>query len=491
MIIRTAHGPVEGTTSEGVSSFKGIPFAAPPVGPLRFRPPSPPEPWAAVRPATHYGPAAVQPRDVLLEGMFGQPAFPTDEASCLTLNIWTQGPHGPVRPVMVWLHGGAFLTGSGRDSVFDGSRLARHHDVVVVTLNYRLGALGFLYLKDLLGSQYAESGNVGLLDQVAALDWVRDNIAAFGGDPANVTLFGQSAGAMSVASLMTMPSAAGLFQKAIAQSGSAEYAHTTERATDVTRQMLAALSIPEEAAGALLDVPAVDLLNAQQGVSEAMRTRGDGLGLPFAPVVDGSVLPRVPLEAIRNGAGARIPLLLGTNLEEGRLFLIGPGAPTMDEDSLSALFDAAYPDPIAAREAFQVTGQDASPSGLFAALIGEQMFRAPAARLAEAHASITPDVWLYLFTWRSSARNGDLGACHSLELPFIFDNLDQPGVHKFTGLEPPAELAHTMSCAWAAFARGGSPHPDWNRFDADAHWAMTFDEDSRPVADPLRPVRRL
>ncbi|MEV8311127.1 carboxylesterase/lipase family protein [Streptomyces flavidovirens] len=491
MITHTVYGPVKGVTGERGVAFKGIPYAAPPVGPLRFQPPSPPDPWDAVRPATAYGPAAPQPHDVLLEAMFGQPPFPTDEASCLTLNIWTPSPHGEARPVMVWLHGGAFLTGSGRDTVFDGSRLAQQHDVVVVTLNYRLGALGFLYLPELLGEGYEQSGNLGLLDQVAALAWVRDSISAFGGDPGNVTLFGQSAGAMSVVSLMAMPAAAGLFHKAIAQSGNAEYVHGADHATAVTREILTALSIAEDEADKLLDVPAARLLEAQQTVSEAMRARGEGMGLPFAPVIDGAVLPQAPIEAIENGAATDIPLILGTNLEEGRLFLLGPDAPAIDDASLLNLFGAVYADPHKALEAFRATEHDPSPLALLAAITGEQMFRAPTARLAEAHLSHNPNVWLYLFTWRSTAGNTDLGACHSLELPFVFDNLDQPGVEMFTGPRPPLDLARAMSAAWATFARSGTPGCDWAPFEAHTHPTMIFGTDHRMADDPLEARRAL
>ncbi|MCP3818470.1 carboxylesterase/lipase family protein [Streptomyces sp. A3M-1-3] len=493
MIIRTAYGPVEGTSTTRGTAFKGIPFAAPPIGSLRFQPPQPPQPWAEVRPATAYGPAAPQPHDLVLEEMFGQPPFPTDEASCLTLNIWTPSPNsrGTACPVMVWLHGGAFLTGSGRDPVFDGSRLAHRHDVIVITLNYRLGALGFLHLGELLGERYAQSGNLGLLDQAAALAWIRDNIEAFGGDPGNVTVFGQSAGAMSVVSLLAMPAAAGLFHKAIVQSGSAEYVHEPAHATAVTRELLAALDIAEDAAHTLHDVPVGRLLQAQQAVGEAMRARGEGLGLPFAPVIDGVTLPEAPLDAIRNGSAAGIPVILGTNLEEGRLFLIGPDAPAIDEASLTALFGAAYDEPDKALDAFRALEPDPSPLGLLAALTGEQMFRAPTARLAETQALVSPDLWLYLFTWRSKAGNGELGACHSLELPFVFDNLDQPGIRKFTGDEPPTSLAHSMSTAWATFARFGDPGADWAPFDTDSHRTMIFDTASMTADDPLGAIRGL
>ncbi|MEV6999032.1 carboxylesterase/lipase family protein [Streptomyces sp. NPDC093982] len=455
-IADTTHGPVQGVTGEGVRVFKGIPFAAPPVGRLRFQPPQPPETWTRPKPATDYGPAAPQQRDPVLEEMFGHPPFPTSEESCLTVNVWTpqRGAHN--LPVMVWLHGGAFLTGSGRDVVFDGSRLASRHGVVVVTVNYRLGPLGFLYLGELLGDEYASSGNVGLLDQIAALHWVRDNITGFGGDPDNITVFGQSAGAMSVLTLMAMPAAQSLFHKAIAQSGSAEHTHTRERATAVARDLLTALALPEAEARRLLDLPVATLIHAQQSVGESMRERGDALGLPFAPVVDGLTLPQAPPAAFASGAVPPIPLISGTTEEEGRLFLLGP---------------------------------QASHGNEIAALIGERMFHAPTARLVEAHAARTSQVWTYLFTWRSTARNGELGACHSLDLPFVFDNLRASGVDRFTGPAAPQPLADAMSSAWASFARHGHPGAAWSAFETTHRAGMIFDAISRVESDPLRDIR--
>lgn len=487
MIIHTSHGPVEGTTTRHGSVFKGIPYAA---ASLRFQPPQPAEVWTHVRSATEYGPAAPQPHDPLLERMFGNAPFPTDEGSCLTLNIWTPKAADTGRPVMVWLHGGAFLTGSGRDPVFDGSRLSALNDIVVITLNYRLGALGFLHLGDLLGEEYADSGNIGLLDQIAALRWIRDNVTSFGGDPGNVTIFGQSAGAMSVLTLIAMPAAAGLFHKAIAQSSSAEYVHTPGDATTVAQEVLAALSLPDHAAQALLDIPIEMLLRAQQAVGESMRARGDGLGLPFAPVVDGVTLPEVPFDAIKEGT-AVVPLILGTTLEEGRLFLAGPDAPFVDEETVSALFGAAFDNPGEAMSVLRKVQPDPSPLGMIAALTGERMFRAPTARLAEALSTRNKNVWTYLFAWRSTAHDGRLGSCHSLDLPFVFDNLGSPGVTRFTGDHPPQSLADTMSSAWAAFARHGHPGATWPAFDLTHRRTMIFDASSSVIEDPLPGLRSM
>lgn len=498
MIFETTHGRVEGTVTSWGAVAKGIPFAASPTGTLRFRPPQPPNSWPGTRPATRYGPAAPQPYDPLLKGMFGFDGFATDEADCLTLNVWTPAPASAPdaddaanRPVLVWLHGGGFVTGSGSDPVFDGSNLAERRDIVVVTVNYRLGALGFLHLGDLLGPDYAQSGNLGLLDQIAALRWVRDNIAAFGGDPGNVTLAGQSAGAVCILALMTSNAARGLFHKAIVQSGNPHFALDTAAADAVTRDVLGVLGLDARSAAKLLDTPADELIRAQQTVMDARSGLGDGAALPFAPVVDGVTLTGTPLQALESGAAAEIPLIVGANLEEARLSLF-MGAPTaVDSESLQALFAARYAEPAKAVAAFRAVEPDASPGGLLLALSGEQMFRAPTRTAAAAQAAHSADVWSYLLTWRSNALDGQLGACHSLDLPFVFDNLDQPGATLFTGPGAPQSLADSIGEAWASFAHTGDPGPTWPRFDAALPTTMIFDVHSAAADDPLRPLDEL
>ncbi|GAA1570419.1 carboxylesterase family protein [Actinomadura kijaniata] len=418
MIVETAYGEVEGAGG----AFLGIPFARAP----RFRPPLPPEPWTGVRPAREYGPAVPQLYEEELGTMLGLPAFPTDERGCLNLNVWTPSAEG-ARPVMVWLPGGAFRSGAGRDPVYDGRRLAVRNDVVVVTVNYRVGPLGFLYLDE-------ESANVGLLDQVAALEWVRDNIAGFGGDPGDVTVFGQSAGAMSIATMLAMPAARGLFHKAIMQSGGGEFALARERAEAVAAEFGKTL-------GALSpwDAPVEELLRAQEEVGAAMLARGEGHGLPCLPVVDGTVLPVLPLEAARAGTVPELPVIVGANDDEGRLFTMG----SPDADAV-------------------------------AAHIAETMFAGPARRLAEALAGRGRRVWHYRFAWRSTAFGGALGAAHSMEVPFVFDNLDAPGVTALTGPNPPQGLADRMSGTWAAFARDGAPPEPWEPFTGPGGPVATF-----------------
>src|SRR5882724_203739 len=398
VLVETRRGPVRGVAEGGLAVFRGLPFARPPVGPLRFRPPEPPEPWSGVRDAARFGPSAAQ-NGALVGPLMSLGISRTGE-DCLYLNVWTPAAGSRRRPVLVWIHGGAFLLGSGSQMLYDGATLARRGDVVVVTINYRLGALGFLRLRDRFGQRLPATGNEGLLDQVAALTWVRDEIEAFGGDPDQVTIFGESAGAMSCATLLGLPRAHGLFHRAILQSGGANFVWPREIATELSDHVLDELGVasPEALQGLgadrILEVQRRffgDLLLGEdhvlgglsatgqrvagamflglsvaqrrfgrltaplaRGLVDVLKRRGRRLpagrsdamaplrrlrtqGLPFQPVVDGEVLPGHPLAAIGVGAAHHVPLLIGTNLDESKLFApLDPEAATLDEAGLVA-----------------------------------------------------------------------------------------------------------------------------------------------------------
>jgi para-nitrobenzyl esterase len=399
---------------------------------------------------------------------------------CLHLNVWTPGLDSARRPVMVWIHGGAFVTGSGSTPWYDGTRFATRGDVVVVTINYRLGALGFLHLADLAGSTFVGGGNAGILDQAAALAWVRDNIAAFGGDPDNVTIFGESAGAMSVGTLLALPAARGLFQRAILQSGAASNAMTCERANEVAGQMLEALGIPREQAESIRDVPVADLLAAQAKVYAAS---GSG-GLPFQPVVDGDSLPELPLDAVGHGSAAGVSVLAGTTRDEMRLFTaLDPNSAVQDEAELLARCVPLFGSEERSRravEAYRQTLPGGAIADLWPAIMTDQVFRVPAARLLDRQGAQTDQTWMYLFTWATPAFGGALGSCHALEIPFVFNNLDKPGAGAFTGTVTPdmQTLAEHMQDAWIAFARGGDPNhaglPRWDRYEPNRRVTMNF-----------------
>ena len=485
-IVETTYGKVRGSNQGAVSVWKGIPFARPPVGELRFRPPQPPQAWTGVRETTEYG--AVAPQAVLREGSpLGNRLTPGEESEdCLYLNVWSPGAGDKKRPVLVWMHGGAFTMGSGSTPLYDGTSFAQQGDVVVVTLNYRLGAPGFLYVDEVLGEQYSGSGNNGLLDQIAALQWVHDNIAAFGGDPNRVTIFGESAGAMSVGTLLAMPAAKGLFQQAILQSGAASSVRGKETAARVTREYLNALGLQEHEAGALTRLPLADLIAAQTSVLSKQSAL-----LAFGPVVDGTSLPQPPLEAVAAGATRDIPLLIGTNRDEMRLFNAANPAPP-DERILRRFFGDESDRVIAA---YRADRPEAAPPEIWSAMQTDQVFRMPAIHLAELQAQQAGAVWMYRFDWPSSAFGGRLGACHALELPFVWNNIEKSAMKPLLGDNPPQGLAQRMHESWIAFARTGNPNtanlPRWPDYDTEQRATMLFNTSCEVVDDPDAAERRL
>jgi len=468
-IVETRSGRVEGFARDGVLVFRGIPYAQPPVGPLRFRAPRREQPWTGVRSGLEFGPSA--PQRPLALPLPGMDVGSCDE-DCLTLNVTTPAADTGRRPVLVWIHGGGFVIGAGSQPIYDATALARRGDAVVVTINYRLGPLGFLHLAEVCPELDGAVGNAGLRDQLAALAWVRENVAAFGGDPDCVTIFGESAGGMSVATLLAMPGAQGLFSRAIAQSGAAHNVHDLETATRVAAEFLAELDLsPALAAETLRELPPDKLLDLhQQTVLRLGSTAGP---LPFQPVVDGDSLLQPPLDALRAGASADVELLTGTTRDEWRLFqFLDAKLATLDLDSLGKRLSAQLPDVDAAAivEVYRGSRHAAKPSDLLFAIETDRVFRIPAIRLAEARARHAAATWMYRFDWESPALGGALGACHAVELPFVFGALDAPGAEFFAGVGPEAErlCARTMD-AWIAFARSGDPrHADLpgGRFEA-------------------------
>lgn len=453
--VDSAAGRLAGLRSHGILAFKGIPYAKPPVGPLRWRMPEPCPPWIGVRDATRFGPACPQGVSQIEAFTGGMPGAQSED--CLYLNIWTPGCDGAKRPVMVWIHGGAFIIGAGSQGTYDGSYLAGR-DVVVVTLNYRLGAFGFLDLRDATNGEASATGAEGLGDQVLALHWIARNIEAFGGDPGNVTLFGESAGGMSVCALMASPLAAGLFHKAIPQSGAAHIGHERERAARVARAFLDTLGMHGNDCARLSAVPADAILKAQIALMFAARSGRDPrkLGaLPFQPTLDGTLLPQRPIEAIRAGSAKAIPLLTGTTREEWKLFTgLDARLRLMSANGLSDRVSRI------AREfapAFLETYSEGSPFERFNAFMTDKNFTVPMFRLAQAQSACAP-VSVYRFDWRSPLLGGVMGSCHALELGFVFGTHRQRFANAFFGSGPAAEsLANAMMDSWTAFARNGNP----------------------------------
>ena len=490
-VVKTRYGEVRGSIADGVISFKGIPYAAPPFGANRLQPPKPPAPWSGVRDALIFGPKSPQvaypePFDTYIPELAGS------GEDCLNLNIWTPEPGTAGRPVMVWIPGGMYeFHATGACPWYDGMHFARD-GVVLVTINYRVGAEGFLYLGDGIA-------NCGLLDQIAALEWVQENIAAFGGDPHNVTVFGESAGALSVGTLLSMPRAEGLFRRAILQSGAGHHVSTPQRAAHIGRVLAEKLGV-EATREAIAQQPVELMLAAQTALKEDLIAHPDparwGIDivtsmLPWEPVIDGQVVPARPIERIAAGDSADVDLLVGTNVDENRLFLATFGAIDLISNQALAGFIALYGLRLGpALETYRAAHPHASPGDLLAAIQTDWYWRIPAIRLADAHARNAgiASTYMYEFAWPSPQFNGRLGACHGLEIPFVFDTLGN-STEPLCGTNPPQQLADTMHAAWVRFATNSDC--GWPKYDLNGRATMRFDTKSQVVNDPRSAERAL
>ncbi|ROO86689.1 para-nitrobenzyl esterase [Actinocorallia herbida] len=493
VLVSTTYGQVEGTVEDGIAVFRGIPYAQAPVGPLRFRPPVAPEGWTGVRPALAYGAAAPQPRPDGAVGDIFSPGHPTGE-DCLSVNVWTPDPGASGLPVLVWIHGGAFLFGSSADDLIERGAFARS-GVVTVTINYRLGVDGYLFVED-----DPDGGDYGTLDQIAALRWVRANISAFGGDPDRVTVAGESAGGTAVCALLAAPAAQGLFARAIAQSAYPDPLLSQESGRIIARELkerLAALAPDLDSVGEVRELHPEYVLQAVKELFEDVANRdaaryGPEIAAqmnPLMPVVGGAVLPERPLEVARDGRLADVDLLIGTNRDEFRI-VFALGMMSVADELVDALFEATFPGRGA--EALKVYAQDrpdASKVDLLAALETDRSYRVGSTRLADAHAAQRPgSTFCYRFTWPSTAFGGAIGAAHSVELPFVFDALGTPMAEALTGPDAPQRLADDIHRAWVAFIGTGDPNhaglPEWPAYDGDTRPVLELSPDHRVVANP-------
>ncbi|MFJ9199988.1 carboxylesterase/lipase family protein [Streptomyces flaveolus] len=490
-VVRTATGAVRGRREDALTVFRGIPFAEPPVGDARFAAPRPARPWDGIRDAFAFGPPP--PQDLGLVGQAGAPGAPgaPEGDDWLTVNVWTPEPDPAAhRPVMVWIYGGAYKLGHAGSPGYDARRLAEDGDLVVVTFNYRVGMEGFAHIE-------GAPANRGLLDQVAALEWVRDNIAAFGGDPDQVTVFGESAGAGSLAALLAMPRAAGLFRRAIAQSVPGTF-FSDALARDVAGALAAEAGLRPTVAD--LSAVAPDrLVAAGQTLAAKMLQHVDRWGraaptvTPYSPVVDGEVLPVTPWQALASGASRDIDLIVGHNRDEFRLFssMAGTSDRITDERAASALrMFAPGPD---GERSYRAAFPDASPGELYERVQTDWLFAMPSLRLAEAHLAGGGRSYVYELTWPAPGNGGALGACHALDLPLLFGTFDADmGVLLFAGAEPSPEalaLSARFRASWTAFARTGDP--GWPAYDTGRRLVQVLDAEPAVVPYPEETSRRL
>jgi para-nitrobenzyl esterase len=498
VVVKTTHGQLRGVRNGGLAIFKGVPYAGSPAGAGRFKAPPKLAPWTGVRDALVYGPQAIQPPD---------PGWPREWApaasseDCLVLNVWTPATDGRKRPVMFYSHGGGFATGNGGAEVWpqnmphDGASLARTYDVVVVTHNHRLGLLGYLWLGDLLGEEFAASGAAGMLDIAAGLGWVRDNIEAFGGDAGNVMIWGESGGGAKTATLTAMPCAKGLFHRASVESGATLRLTPRDAATETTRKVLAALGLTEKQAREVLSIPAEKLRAVQQQVS-------GGGPLMIGPVVDGTHVPAHPYDPVAPALSANVPLLVGTNKDESiMMFQRGDlRVFSLDEAQLRDRLKARYKEN--AERVLDVVRRGrpgASPADLMIAITTGQWMWHSAVVMAERKAALkAAPVYMYQFAYESEVPVAPgvpypQKSAHAMEIVFKFNH---PELSPEAGLRPERfAAARNMSAAWAAFARTGNPShpgiPSWPAYDTERRATMRLDAECRVVDDPFSEERKL
>jgi len=487
LIVKTKQGQVRGTTEKDVCVWKGIRYAKAPMGALRFRAPQPVDNWAGVKDATAFGAVAIQMKRILVGNE-------QQSEDCLFLNIWSPAADGKRRPVMFWIHGGGFIGGSSSSELYDGAQLAKKGDVVIVSINYRLGPLGFMYFKDMPGGKDNFDSNLGIKDQVAALKWVKENIAAFGGDPDAVTIFGESAGGISVETLMAIPAAQGLFKRAIAESGPANDVWSTKLATQVTTLYLKELGLTTEGLEKLRQLPTDTLVSAMTRLMTKMK---DDPTLPktFAPTVDGDFLPHDILSGIHAGQSKGVDLLIGTNKDEANLFAMKKlKIVPVNEEELKPYLGKLKPED---QKQLVAAYKDYPSRNSILELITDGIFTMPSIKFAELQ-SAHANTYMYRFDWASKPIKAvGLSACHGIEIPFVFGTFHTKLGKKillFSDHKRIYQLSNQLQQAWINFARTGNPDvkdlEDWKKYDATGRCTIIFDKKNYCTTDPKAEKRK-
>jgi len=486
ILAQTTHGKVQGFEDEtGSKVFLGIPYAKPPVGSRRFAPPEDANKWDTPRQTIEFSPSCPQSRDD-----FESASLLRQSEDCLSLNIWTPGIDDKKRPVIIFIHGGGFSNGGSADPLYNGRHISKRGNLVYASINYRVGALGFLFLDD-YGKEFAGTGNNAVRDQLLAIKWIKNNIANFGGDPDNMTLMGESAGSVCSLVLMGLPQAKGLFAKVIAESGALNLVRSREQARVCTADFIKFAGVKDVAG--LRDLEAEQIVKATKKHTKSSLFQAD---LLYAPVIDGVVIPENPFDAIVKGAGSNITLLTGTNLDEYRywinyswmlkyvpLWVMFHFAPEISkkthghENEVLDFYRKTFPKSGMTDYTFEFTT--------------DMAFLIPHIQLAEAQ-SKHAKVYMYRFDWKSRAKKY-LGACHVIELPFILKTFDSPKRYQIVGFDPPMTLSDAIQDAWIAFARNGDPNtkglPGWPVYDEKSRSTMIFNTECRVEQDPEKDTR--
>jgi para-nitrobenzyl esterase len=492
----TTYGRVRGVEVNGIKVFKGIPYGASTAGKNRFMPPVAPAKWSGVRDAISYGPSAPQrepgtrrsPSAIAVAAA----GLPAESEDCLVLNVWTPAVHdNRKRPVMFWCHGGGFATGSGSSPVTEGLNLARRGDVVVVTINHRLNVLGFTSLEEVGGPEFAASGDVGMMDIVAALRWVKDNIGEFGGDPNTVMIFGQSGGGRKVATLLAMPSAKGLFHRAVIESGATLRLVEPDQGTRVARELMSTLGIPKDRVRDLQSVPLEKLMSAY--FETVRRMNVDQMTQGFSPLVDGDIIPKHPFHPTASAVSADVPVMLGStrteltsSAQEADFSLTDAAMRTRVQQLLGKHGDEAI-------RVYQKVNPGASPSDIYFLIASDYRYSGPVMKIAERRTALgKAPVYLYYFRWETPVNGGRLKSPHTIEIPFAFDNVKAATRLTGGGAEAMA-LADKVSDTWIAFARTGNPTqpklPRWAAYNLTERPTMVFNTESRVENDPIKEQR--